>query len=172
MDGKMQRSWYQKPPVDLFAKSLLSWYINRCARVAQWIEQKFPKLLVGGSIPLPGTIFLPGRAKKHEAWKGFASYRASGASYFAACRKMLHTPSGVLHIRSNVPLHSAIRSICCRNTSVMPPLIKYIASLKWNVSVRNNDLFFYIAIYLPWTWSLRGWVQLRIWSGWDFHIFI
>ena len=25
------------------------------ARVAQWIEQKFPKLLVGGSIPLPGT---------------------------------------------------------------------------------------------------------------------
>ena len=27
------------------------------ARVAQWIEQKFPKLLVGGSIPLPGTIF-------------------------------------------------------------------------------------------------------------------
>jgi hypothetical protein len=26
------------------------------AWVAQWIEQKFPKLLVGGSIPLPGTI--------------------------------------------------------------------------------------------------------------------
>ncbi len=25
------------------------------AWVAQWIEQKFPKLLVGGSIPLPGT---------------------------------------------------------------------------------------------------------------------
>ena len=27
----------------------------KSARVAQWIEQKFPKLLVGGSIPLPGT---------------------------------------------------------------------------------------------------------------------
>ena len=25
------------------------------ALVAQWIEQKFPKLLVGGSIPLEGT---------------------------------------------------------------------------------------------------------------------
>ena len=28
------------------------------ARVAQGIEQQFPKLLVGGSIPLPGTILL------------------------------------------------------------------------------------------------------------------
>lgn len=28
-------------------------------RVAQWIEQKFPKLLVGGSIPLPDTSFQP-----------------------------------------------------------------------------------------------------------------
>lgn len=28
------------------------------APVAQWIEQKFPKLLVGGSIPLGGTILI------------------------------------------------------------------------------------------------------------------
>ena len=27
------------------------------ARVAQWIEQQFPKLLVVGSTPIPGTIF-------------------------------------------------------------------------------------------------------------------
>ena len=31
--------------------------IQKDARVAQWIEQKFPKLLVGGSIPLSGTSF-------------------------------------------------------------------------------------------------------------------
>ena len=31
-------------------------------RVAQWIEQKFPKLLVGGSIPLPDTILLAPRS--------------------------------------------------------------------------------------------------------------
>ena len=36
--------------------------IQKDARVAQWIEQKFPKLLVGGSIPLSGTIF---KQKKH-----------------------------------------------------------------------------------------------------------
>ena len=27
------------------------------ARVAQWIEQRFPKPLVAGSIPVPGTTF-------------------------------------------------------------------------------------------------------------------
>lgn len=30
---------------------------KKFALVAQWIEQKFPKLLVGGSIPLEGTDF-------------------------------------------------------------------------------------------------------------------
>ena len=38
------------------------------ARVAQWIEQKFPKLLVGGSIPLPGTSYFssPGEKKSNQ----------------------------------------------------------------------------------------------------------
>lgn len=30
--------------------------VQKFAPVAQWIEQKFPKLLAGGSIPLGGTI--------------------------------------------------------------------------------------------------------------------
>ncbi len=40
------------------SSSMRNFRLNRpFAWVAQWIEQKFPKLLVGGSIPLPGTIF-------------------------------------------------------------------------------------------------------------------
>ena len=33
-----------------------------CARVAQWIEQRFPKPLVAGSIPVPGTTL---NSKRH-----------------------------------------------------------------------------------------------------------
>lgn len=36
---------------------LLQMILFSIARVAQGIEQQFPKLLVGGSIPLSGTIF-------------------------------------------------------------------------------------------------------------------
>ncbi len=34
----------------LYIKTVVAW-------VAQWIEQWFPKLLVAGSIPAPGTTF-------------------------------------------------------------------------------------------------------------------
>ncbi len=37
---------------------LLQMILFSIARVAQGIEQQFPKLLVGGSIPLSGTIFI------------------------------------------------------------------------------------------------------------------
>ena len=45
------------PTYDVVRINIVSSLIQN-ARVAQWIEQKFPKLLVGGSTPLPGTIFL------------------------------------------------------------------------------------------------------------------
>jgi hypothetical protein len=35
------------------------------APVAQWIEQKFPKLLVGGSIPLGGTENIEIKKRTH-----------------------------------------------------------------------------------------------------------
>ena len=41
----------------MLKKIIFKLYYTKRAWVAQWIEQKFPKLLVGGSIPLPGTIF-------------------------------------------------------------------------------------------------------------------
>ena len=48
--------------------SIILTQIQKDARVAQWIEQKFPKLLVGGSIPLSGTSF---QALDSQRIKGF-----------------------------------------------------------------------------------------------------
>ena len=54
------------------------------ARVAQWIEQKFPKLLVGGSVPLPGTSYFssPGEKKSNQKKSHVTSPSVVGRGFF------------------------------------------------------------------------------------------
>ena len=58
--------------------------------MVEWFKAAVLKTAVAqatlGSNPALSAIFfaLISRQKKHEAWKGFASYRICGASYFAA----------------------------------------------------------------------------------------
>ena len=66
-------------------------------RGSQTVRQRSAKSRKSVRLRSTPPFFCPNPGKKHEYRQGFASYRVSGASYFAVSRKMLHTPSGVLH---------------------------------------------------------------------------
>ena len=68
-------------------------YTTQQAWVAQWIERGFPKPCVGGSIPLPGTIFMP----ENALW-GATEYRS----------KIFHPPFGFLSVSGCIGIYRHI----------------------------------------------------------------
>ena len=107
-------------------------------RGSQTVRQRSAKSRKSVRLRSTPPFFCPNPGKKNEYRQGFASYRVSGASYFAVSRKMLHTPSGVLHKNKS------------RSVLLIPPLYPGI-SLQEVISLFADfvRLLFYLGKFFP-----------------------